>query len=175
MIAAVALVGRPSGEHRHQGAGGGRVVGRLGAGDALDGALAELLRVLGQLLLGGVRQERRDLGAARGHARRRGSRAAVPRSQGFHERRQSSRPIHGRPTGMTSPALRRRCAAIQSASPTAKIADRHHDDVDAVCELRHAEGEPLLAGHHVDADDADDQADAAARRSRGSGRRRAPR
>ena len=38
-------------------------------------------------------------------------------------------------------------------------ADRHHDDVDAVRELREADGEPLLAGDEVDADDADGQAD----------------
>jgi hypothetical protein len=51
-----------------------------------------------------------------------GNPKAVPRSHGFHERRQSSRPIHGLPTGMTSAGRRRRCAATQSASPTAKIA-----------------------------------------------------
>ena len=71
---------------------------------------------------------------------------AVPRSQGFQERRQSSRPIQGRPTGMTSAAVRRRWAATHSASPTAKMADRDHDDVDAVGQQGLAEGEPLLPG-----------------------------
>ena len=46
---------------------------------------------------------------------------AVPRSHGFQDRFQSCRPIQGRPTGITSAARRRRCAAIQSASPTAKM------------------------------------------------------
>lgn len=46
---------------------------------------------------------------------------AVPRSHGFHERFQSSRPIQGRPTGITSAGLRRRCAATHRASPTAKM------------------------------------------------------
>ena len=58
---------QPEREHRHEGAGGGRVVGGLGAGDALDGAVAELLGVLGQLALGDVGQEGRDLGAAGRH------------------------------------------------------------------------------------------------------------
>lgn len=47
---------------------------------------------------------------------------AVPRSQGFQERPQSSRLIQGRPTGMMSSGRRRRCAATHSASPIAKIA-----------------------------------------------------
>src|SRR3954447_9188536 len=47
---------------------------------------------------------------------------AVPRSHGFQDRRQSSRPIHGLPTGMTSAGRRRRWAATHSASPTAKMA-----------------------------------------------------
>ena len=46
---------------------------------------------------------------------------AVPRSHGFQDRFQSCFPIQGRPTGITSAARRRRCAAIQSASPTAKM------------------------------------------------------
>ena len=39
-------------------------------------------------------------------------------------------------------------------------ADRDDDDVDAVGELGDAEGEPLLAGGLVDADQADGQAEA---------------
>ena len=52
------------GQQRHEAAGGRGVVGRLRAGDALDGALAELLGVLGEPLLGDVGEERRDLRAA---------------------------------------------------------------------------------------------------------------
>ena len=50
-----------------------------------------------------------------------GNPIAVPRSHGFQERPQSSRPMNGRPTGMISSGLRRRCAATQSASPRAKM------------------------------------------------------
>ena len=50
-----------------------------------------------------------------------GKPSAVPRSQGFQERFQSCLPRKGRPTGMTSAALRRRCAATQRASPRAKM------------------------------------------------------
>lgn len=46
----------------------------------------------------------------------------MPRSHGFQERFQSDRPIHGRPTGITWTAERRRWAATQSPSPTAKMA-----------------------------------------------------
>lgn len=46
---------------------------------------------------------------------------AVPRSHGFQDRFQSSRPIHGTPTGTTPADWRRRCAATQRASPTAKM------------------------------------------------------
>ena len=84
----------------------------------------------------------------------------MPRSHGFHERFQSSRPIHGWPTGMTWAALRRRCAATHSASPRAKMADRDDDDVDAVGQLRLPERQPLLAGDLVDADQADREAEA---------------
>ena len=46
----------------------------------------------------------------------------VPRSHGFQERFQSSLRIHGTPTGMVAGVPCRRCAAIQSASPTANRA-----------------------------------------------------
>ena len=70
---------------------------------------------------------------------------AVPRSHGFHDRPQSSRSIHGLPTGMTSTGLRRRWAADPQRLADGEEADRDDDDVDAVGELRDAEGEPLLA------------------------------
>ena len=44
-------------QHRHEGAGGGRVVGRFRAGDAGDRALAEFLRMLGDALLQRIGQE----------------------------------------------------------------------------------------------------------------------
>ena len=108
-------------EHRHQGARGGRVVGRLRAGDALDRALAELLGVLGELALGDVRQERRDLRAAgRDGPEREAERgAAQPRLP----RPLPVLPAHPRPTDRDDldRGWRRRCAATQSASPTAKM------------------------------------------------------
>ena len=74
---------QPEGEQRDEHAGGAGVVGGLRAGDALDGALAELLGVLaaGELALGDVGQERRRLGAAgRQRAEREAERgAAQPR------------------------------------------------------------------------------------------------
>ena len=86
------------GQHRDQRArrrGGGR---RLRARDALDGALAELVLVLGEPLLRHVRQERRDLRAARRDRAEREAdqRAAQP---GFQVRRRSARPTAtaGRP------------------------------------------------------------------------------
>ena len=82
-----------------------------------------------------------------------------PRSHGFQVRRRSARDSHGRPTGIGSPAVRRRCAATHRASPTANSADRDDDDVDAVGELQRAERQPLLAGHLVQADQADGQTD----------------
>ena len=59
------------------------VVGRLRARDALDGALAEVLGVLGQLLLHRVGEEGRDLGAtgrhgAEGEADRRAAQPRLP-------------------------------------------------------------------------------------------------
>ena len=47
MIAAVALVGMPEREQRHERPAERRVVRRLGPGDAFDRALAELLAVAG--------------------------------------------------------------------------------------------------------------------------------
>ena len=76
---------------------------------------------------------------------------------------------------MTSAALRRRWAATQSASPTAKMADRDDDDVDAVGQLRQAEGQPLLAGDLVDADQADGQAEDQGAEAAQPGASRAPR
>jgi hypothetical protein len=68
-------------QQRHQRAGSRRIVGRFGTGDAFDGAMAELFRVLGQPLFGGVGQEGADFGAAGRHRadREADQRAAQPR------------------------------------------------------------------------------------------------
>ena len=85
-------------QERHQDAGGRRVVGGLRPGDALDGALpAELLRARRQAALDHVREEGRDLRAAGGQGADREAERACPRSQGFQDRRQSSRVIQSPP------------------------------------------------------------------------------
>ena len=66
-----------------------------------------------------------------------GNPSAVPRSQGSHERRQSSRPMNGRPAGITSIGLRRRWAAIHSDSPMAKTPTATTTMSIAVHELEH--------------------------------------
>ena len=68
---------QPERQQRHQRAGGGGVVGGLGSGDALDRAVAEFLRMLGQPPFGRIGQEGRDLGAAR---RQRADREAEQRA-----------------------------------------------------------------------------------------------
>ena len=62
-------------EQRHERAGRGCVVGGLRSCDPFDGAVAELARIARQPPLDRVREERRDLGAARAEARRAGTRS----------------------------------------------------------------------------------------------------
>ena len=158
MIAAVGVGRQAEGQQRHERAGGRGVVGGLGSGDALDGALAELLGVLGELALGHVGQEGRDLGAARGEgaegeAEGGAAQPRLPRAApvvAAHPRR---------PTGMTPAALRRRWAATQSASPTAKRPTATTTTSMPSASCGDPEGQPLLAGHLVDADEADGEAD----------------
>ena len=86
---------------------------------------------------------------------------AVPRSHGFHERRQSSRVIQLRPrTGMICIWPCRSRDATYSASPTANTptATMHH--VDAVAEQPQPEREALLPGQAVGADQPEQQPDA---------------
>ena len=73
--------GQPERQQRHQHARGGGVVRGLGTGDALDRAVAELLRVFAQPLFDHVGHEGRDhRSAARQHAERKpDGRAAQPR------------------------------------------------------------------------------------------------
>ena len=84
----------------------------------------------------------------------------MPRSQGFHERAQSLA-VHpwvadGDHLDRLAAQVRRRPQRLAHGEQT----DRDDDDVDAVGDLRNAEGEPLLAGGLVDADQADGQAEA---------------
>src|SRR3954451_5578675 len=50
---------------------------------------------------------------------------AVPRSHGFHDRRQSSRPIHGLPTGITSAGRRRRWGGTPHDLPAGETGNAH--------------------------------------------------
>ena len=108
----------PEREQRHERARERRVVGRLGAGHALDRALAELLRVLGQALLGRVGQERRHLGAARRQRAEReaDARAAQPRPPRAPQVR-AAQPALPLPSLRRAGAPRRR--PLRSARPCA--------------------------------------------------------
>ena len=84
--------GQAEGQQRHEHAGGAGVVGGLGTGDALDGALAELLPVLAWLVRAGARGRTTGTSASphrRPGSRRRGSRsrcraATVPTNDASH-------------------------------------------------------------------------------------------
>ena len=82
-----------------------------------------------------------------------------PRSHDFQVRRSSALPSQGRPTGIDSPT-----GAPQMGGDPQRLADGEEPDgddhdVDAVGELQGAERQPLLAGHLVQADQADGEAD----------------
>ena len=139
---------------------GARVVGRLGAGDPLDRALAELAvgpPATGQLALGDVGQEGRRLRTAGRHRAEREAerRAAQPGSPGAppvvaaHER------LPGRDhVDRLAPQVGGRPHRLAHGEDP----DRDDHDVDAVRELEHAAGEPRLAGGEVQPDQPDRQA-----------------
>ena len=88
-----------------------------------------------------------------------GKPTAVPRSHGFHERRHSSRVIHSEPeSGMISslPTIAR---GDEQRLAHREQTDRHHHHIDAVEQLRQAEGEARLPGLQVDADQAEPDAE----------------
>ena len=145
-------------QHRHQRARRRRVVRRLRAGDALDGALAELVLVLGELLLRDVGQERRQFGSA---GRQRTEResvggAAQPRlPRAFPVRLRHPWPPHRDHLERTPPQMRRHPQRLTEGEHR----DRDDDQVDAVGELRQPERRTRLAGEEIDADQADRQAE----------------
>ena len=154
---------QPEREQRHQRAGGGGVVGGFRPGDALDRALAEFLRMLGQPALGRIGQERRDLGAARGQRadRKAEQRAAQPRLP-------RARPVLRRHPERAAHRLQRLLDQVPPRRHVERLADREQPDrqrrdLDAVEQLRHAEVQPRLAGELVDADEAERQAHEQAR------------
>ena len=84
---------------------------------------------------------------------------AVPRSHGFHERRQSSRLIPVKSCSgddVRTPSRPCRHAWIQRLADGEEADDEDHH-VDAVEQLRDAEREPRVAGELVDADQAERQ------------------
>ena len=83
----------------------------------------------------------------------------VPRSHGFHERDQNSRVIHLPPIGMTSIGPCRSRDATYSASPTANTPTATTTTSIPSARVGHPEGEALLTGQRVGADQADEQAE----------------
>ena len=159
MIAAVAVVGMPSVSRGTRPPAAEALLVGLRAGDALDGSLAELLRVLGQLLLHRVGEEGRDLGATGRHgAEREADRGAA------QPRLPRARPVvAGHLRAVDVHDLERRAAQVRrdpEGLADGEEPDRDDDDVDAVGELGDAERQPLLARGRVDADEPDEQADA---------------
>jgi hypothetical protein len=83
-------------EQRHQRAGGGGVVGGFGAGDALDGAVAELSGYLASRF--SVEYDRKvGISAPPAGSAPMGNPNSVPRIHGQNERFQSSLVIHSEP------------------------------------------------------------------------------
>jgi hypothetical protein len=121
--------------------------------------MAELLGVLGELLLHRVGQERGNLCSTRGDGAegKADQGAAQPGLPG-------APPVFAVHPGTVDVDDLGGITAQVRGDPE-RLADREqahrdHDDVDPVSELGDAEGEPLLAGGRVDADRADEQSDA---------------
>ena len=148
--------GQTQRQHRHQRARRRGVVGRLRAGDALDGTLAELLGVLGQLLLGDVAQEGRQFGAT---GRQRPERE--PEGGATQPRLPGPLPVLVAHPGPADRDDLGRAPAQMRGHPErlTEGEDRHrdHHDVDAVRELRQPERGTRLPGQRVDADQPDRQ------------------
>ena len=96
---------------------------------------------------------------------------AVPRSHGFHERFHSAA-RHPERAGERNDLVLAQPVARGDVERLAhrEQADRHHDDIDAVEQLRKAEGEARLAGLQVDADQAEPDAEEQRRQSSDRGR-----
>ena len=112
------------------------VVGRFRPGHALDRALAEARRVLGQLLLDHVGRERRDRRpGARQHAEERAERGAA---QDRAERALEVVAASGRGSSPRDVKTWRSSGSprLPTISPTAKTPDRDHDEADAVRRAR---------------------------------------
>ena len=108
------------GQQRHQHAGGRGVVGRLRTGDALDGALAELLAGAWPAASRPRRTGRSGPPRRRPGSAPNGKPSAVPRSHGCQDRFQSARVMSRRPvTGSTSTGPCRSREATYSTSPSA--------------------------------------------------------
>ena len=156
-------------QHRHEGAGRGRIVGRFRSGDAGDRALAELLRMLGDALLQRVGHEaRNDMRRARhdadDEAQHRAARDRHRRLAPFLAGRQQFAQARRGDLGGDGVARRRKDFA------EAEQPDRDRHDADAVAEIGNVEGVAEVAGHHVDADAAEQ--DAEGRHQQRAGERR---
>ena len=148
----VGELGMPSVSKRdHRGVGVG-VVGRLGCGHALDGALPEFLRRLRDALLDHVGHEGRDDGADAGDQPQEEADAGAAadgaeRAAPFLARRQQRREL-----GLDHLAI----GPLDGEQDFGDAEQAHHhgDEADAVVEARDAEGEARRAAHRVDADHA---------------------
>ena len=143
-------------QHRHERPGGGGVVCRFRPGDAGDRALAELLGVLRDPLLDGIGQEaRNDVRGARHDADQEAQHGAAPDRGG---RRPPLLAVRQQLAEFRPDQL----ALHVGAGPGQDFAepeqsDRHRHDADAVAQLLDVEAVAEMAGHHVDADGAEQQ------------------
>ncbi len=138
---------RQQGHHRPRSRG---VVRGLGTGHTLDGALPELLGVLGELALGEVGQEGRDLGPSgrdgpEREAERRPPEPGLPRPPPVRPGQPWA--THGDDGGGLAAQVGRHPEGLADGED----ADGDDDDVDVVGQERAAEGEPLLARDEVGA------------------------
>ena len=116
--------GNAEGEHRDQRRAGDRVVGRLGRGDRLRRAVAELLRMLRPALGLVVGHERRDRAAGAGHA-------ALEDADAAADELRRPGPLQHRPAGEHDPRLRlRRFCPVRRARLDQQLADGEHADHD---------------------------------------------
>ena len=150
----------------------------LGTGDAFDRAVAETLRRLRDLLLGGVGHERGD---GRSGARDQRAQAAEQGAADHRPERQLEIGLRRKHVGDADLGVFHVDGfgvvdAVHELGD-AEHAERQRDDFDAVEQFGDAEGEARLSGLDVGADDADQQAenrhrDALERRSLGQRRAR---
>ena len=140
-MAAVADVGSPSVSSGTSTPAAAALLAASGPGDAFDRAVAELAP--DRVAAASRRMYDRNVGisAPPAGSAPSGNPIAVPRSHGFHDRAQSSPLIHTEPrSGMTVPVVAPCCRRLVERLADGEQADDDDDHVDAVEQLRDAEG-----------------------------------